>query len=156
MNLFGNDNKEITVEESLFPTEEEVTAELEKSSKYKLSLAERYANHAGVSVDEALTAVEQGTYLNLFDKEDAAGPTIMERAVTENYDPIKFKSALEVYNKNTVYLANAEESKDLVEDIVVDRFDPNIDQRALTLSILMDAFQAAAPQESIEIGRAHV
>ena len=149
MDLFGNDNKEITVEESLFPTEEEVTAEVEKSSKYKLSLAERYANHAGVSVDEALTAVEQGTYLNLFDKEDAAGPTIMERAVTENYDPIKFKSALEVYNKNTGYLANAEESKDLVEDIVVDRFDPNIDQRALTLSILMDAFQAAAPQESI-------
>jgi len=149
MNLFGNNNEEITVEESLFPTEEEVTAEVEKSSKYKLSLAERYANHAGVSVDEALTAVEQGTYLNLFDKEDAAGPTIMERAVTENYDPIKFKSALEVYNKNTGYLANAEESKDLVEDIVVDRFDPNIDQRALTLSILMDAFQAAAPQESI-------
>lgn len=146
MDLFGTD-QEVTVEESLFPSEEEVTTEIEKSSKYKLSLAERYANHAGVSVDEALSSIEEGKYLDLF-KDESSGPeSVLDKAFESGYDSESFNNALDIYNRNSDYLAKANESKDVVQSVVVDRFNPDVDQRALTLSILAEEFQAVSPQE---------
>ena len=146
MSLFPEDET-FEVVESLFPSEEEVTQEIEKSKKYKLSLAERYAQHNKVPVEEALTAVEEGKFYNIFKEKEE--PDLIEKAYQEQFTPESFKQTLETYQKNTQYIENAQESKDVIEDIVVDRFNPDVDQTALTMAILSEEFKANAPDESM-------
>jgi len=146
MSLFPEDGT-FEVVESLFPSEEAVSQEVEKSKKYKLSLAERYAQHNNIPVQEALTAVEEGAFYNIFKEKEQ--PDLIEKAYTEKFSPESFKQTLETYQKNTQYIENAQESKDVIENIVVDRFNPDVDQTALTMAILSEEFQANAPDESI-------
>lgn len=135
------------VVESLFPSEEEVSQEVEKSKKYKLSLAERYAQHNNIPVQEALTAVEEGKFYDIFREKEE--PDLIEKAYTEQFSPESFKQTLETYQRNTQYIENAQESKDVIENIVVDRFNPDVDQTALTMAILSEEFKANAPDESM-------
>lgn len=145
MSLFPEDGT-FEVVESLFPSEEEVTQQVEKSKKYKLSLAERYAQHNDIPVEEALTAVEEGRYYDTFKEKEE--PDLIERAYQERFSPESFKETLETYQRNTQYIQNAQESKDVVENIVIDRFNPDVDQNALTVAILSEEFKANAPDES--------
>lgn len=135
------------VVESLFPSEEEVTREVEKSKKYKLSLAERYAQHNNIPLNEALTAVEEGKFYDVFKDQDE--PDLLEKAYAENFSPETFKATLETYQKNTQYIENAGESKDVIQNIVVDKYNPDVDQTALTMAILSEEFKANAPDESV-------
>jgi len=146
MSLFPEDQS-FEVVESLFPSEEEITQEIEKSKKYKLSLAERYAQHNNIPVDEALIAVEEGKYYDIFKEKEQ--PDLVERAYAESFSPETFKETLETYQRNTQYVQSAQESKDVIENIVVDVFNPDVDQTALTMAILSEEFKAAAPDESV-------
>ena len=146
MSLFPEDET-FEVVESLFPSEEEVTQEIEKSKKYKLSLAERYAQHNKIPVQEALTAVEEGKFYNIF--KEKPQEDILQKAYTENFSPESFKKTLETYQINSQYVENAQESKDVIENIVVDRFNPDVDQTALTMAVLSEEFKANAPDESM-------
>lgn len=147
MAIFEDSVQPLEVVETLFPTEEEITRDVEKSKKFKLSLAERYANHTGVSVDEALVSIEEGKSYDVFSDKDE--PNLLEKAFAENFSPEAFKQALDTYNKNTTYIENAGESKDIIENVVVDKYNPDVDQTALTLAIIADEFKANAPDESI-------
>ena len=146
MSLFPEDGT-FEVVESLFPSEEEITQEVEKSKKYKLSLAERYAQHNSIPVEEALTAVEEGKFYDIF-KEEPQGD-ILEKAYVENFSPETFKATLETYQRNTQYVENSQDSRDITERIVIDRFNPDVDQTALTMAILSEEFKANAPDESM-------
>ena len=148
--VFGSQEKEYQVVESLFPTEEEVNEELVKTQKYKLSLAERYANHIGTTVEEALSFVEAGKQQELLSTNtDFSYAPVINKAYVEGASPEQFKLSMDVYKKNTDYLLSSGDTKDVLEDIIIDKFDPNTDNLAISLAVLREEFQAAAPDESI-------
>ena len=148
--VFGGQEKEYQVVESLFPSEEEVTKDIVKSQKYKLSLAERYANHVGTTVEEALSFVEADKQQELLSTNtDFSYAPVMNKAYAEGASPEEFKMSMDVYKRNTDYLLSSGDSKDIMEDIIVDKFDPNTDNLSISLAILREEFQAAAPDESI-------
>jgi hypothetical protein len=148
--VFGSQEKDYKVVESLFPSEEEVNKEIVKSQKYKLSLAERYANHVGTTVEEALSFVDSGKQQELLSTNtDFSYTPVMSKAYAEGATPEQFKQSMDVYKKNTEYLLTSGDSKDVLEDIIIDKFDPNTDNRSISLAILREEFQAAAPDESI-------
>ena len=65
-NVFNNEDEGYKVVESLFPSEDEIIAEVNKSEKYKLFLAERYAHHLNTTVEETMSLVEAGRQQDLF------------------------------------------------------------------------------------------
>jgi len=148
--VFGSQEKEYQVVESLFPSEEEVNKELVKSEKYKLSLAERYANHVGTTVEEALSFVEAGKQQELLSTNtDFSYTPVMNKAYAEGASPEEFKMSMDVYKRNTDYLLTSGDTKDVLEDIIIDKFDPNTDNLSISLAVLREEFEAAAPDESI-------
>ena len=148
--VFGSQEKEYQVVESLFPSEEEVTKDIVKSQKYKLSLAERYANHVGTTVEEALSFIEINKQQELLSTNtDFSYTPVMNKAYAEGASPEEFKMSMDVYKRNTDYLLSSGDSKDVIEDIIVDKFDPNTDNLSISLAILREEFEAAAPDESI-------
>jgi nitrous oxide reductase accessory protein NosL len=148
--VFGGQEKEYQVVESLFPSEEEVTKDIVKSQKYKLSLAERYANHVGTTVEEALSFVEIDKQQELLSTNtDFSYTPVMNKAYAEGASPEEFKMSMDVYKRNTDYLLSSGDSKDVLEDIIIDKFDPNTDNLSISLAVLREEFEAAAPDESI-------
>jgi hypothetical protein len=153
MGLFDevfNDDEGYKVVESIFPTDEETAAEIVKSEKYKLSLAERYANHLGTTVEEALSYLEVGKQQVLLSEKDNYSFTpVLTKAYAEGSNPEEFKQSMETYKKNTGFLLDSGDTKDVLEDIIIDKFDPNIDNRAISMAVLREEYQAAAPDESV-------
>jgi hypothetical protein len=149
-NVFNDGEEDYKVVESLFPSEEEIVAETIKSEKYKLSLAERYANHLNTTVEEALSYLDTGKQQDLFTPTaDLSFAPVLSKAYSEGSSPEEFQQSMEVYKRNTEYLINAGDSKDVIENVIIDKFDPNVDNRAISLAILREEFQANAPDESI-------
>ena len=153
MGLFDevfNDDEGYKVVESIFPTDEETATEIVKSEKYKLSLAERYANHLGTTVEEALSYLDMGKQQVLLSEKDNYSFTpVLSKAYAEGANPEEFKSSMETYKKNTDFLLDSGDTKDVMEDIIVDKFDPNIDNRAISMAVLREEYQAIAPDESV-------
>jgi len=148
--VFGSQEKEYKVVESLFPSEEEVTKDIVKSQKYKLSLAERYANHVGTTVEEALSFVEVDKQQELLSTNtDFSYTPVMNKAYAEGASPEEFKMSMDVYKRNTDYLLSSGDSKDVLEDIIIDKFDPNTDNLSISLAILREQFDAIAPDENV-------
>ena len=149
-NVFNNEDEGYKVVESLFPSEDEIIAEVNKSEKYKLSLAERYAHHLNATVEETMSLVEAGRQQDLFSVSgDLSFNPVLNKAYSEGASSDEFKKAIETYKKNTDYLVNAGDTKDVIENIVIDKFDPNVDNREISLAILMEEFKANEPNESI-------
>lgn len=149
-NVFNNEDEGYKVVESLFPSEDEIIAEVNKSEKYKLSLAERYAHHLNATVEETMSLVEAGRQQDLFSVSgDLSFNPVLNKAYSESASSEEFKKAIETYKKNTDYLVNAGDTKDVIENIVIDKFDPNVDNREISLAILMEEFKANEPDESI-------
>lgn len=147
-NIFDNDKEEYQVVESLYPSDEEIAAEVTKSEKYKLSLAERYANHINSTVSEALSYIETGKQQELFSvTTDLNFNTVLSKSYAEGNSPEDFKKVMDTYKRNTDYLINAGDSKDVIENIVIDKFDPNVDNYGISMAILREEFEANAPDE---------
>jgi hypothetical protein len=144
--VFGS--KELEVVKSVFPSEEEVNEEVAKTEKYKLSLAERYANSLNISVTEAKAAIEEGRSQELLsEKTDTNYTPVLNNAYATGQTPEEFKKTLDTYRINTEMLLKAGDSKDVIEGIIIDKFNPKVDNRGISQAILTEEFQKVAPDE---------
>jgi len=143
------DDGSTTPVENLFPTDEEVASVVEKTKKYKLSLAERYAYHTGTSVDETLSAVENDTASSLF--QDKVTPSaILDKAREENQPVDQVKVSFDNYSKYLETRYSSGDSIDLVDSITsVDPLKDFQKNEDITNAVIFDAYQKHAPENSV-------
>lgn len=148
MDLFPPE-EEIVTTESLFPPEDAVEQEVQKTKKYKLALAERYAYHTRKPVEETLTAVEKGSTATLF--EEKVGPeTVIEKAYAENQPVDIVKVNFDNYSKYLEAKYSSKDSIDLVDSITsVDPLKDYQKNEDITMAIIHDAYQRAAPEGGV-------
>lgn len=148
MDLFPQEEEAVTTE-SLFPTDAEIEQQVQKTKRYKLSLAERYAYQTKKSVDETLAAVEDNTASSLF--QDNTTPTaIVEKAYAENQPLETVKVTFDNFSKYLENKYSSGDSVDLVEAIsTIDPIKDSQKNEEITMAVIHDAYQRAAPEESL-------
>lgn len=147
-NVFGNEEEEYKVVQSLFPTDEEVNQDIEKGKRYSLTLAERYANSAGIPVEEALAAVQTGRSQEVLNEGITPDfSSVLTNGYQNGYTPEELQASADNYKRNVDTLIKAGDSKDIIKKVLVNPFDPNSKNVEITHAIMQDEFSKAAPEE---------
>ena len=146
--VFGEEEEGYKVVKSLFPTDEEVNQDIEKGRRYSLTLAERYANSAGIPVEEALSAVQTGNSQALLN--EGINPdfsSVLTNGYQNGYTPEELQASADNYKRNMETLIKSGDSKDIVKRVLINPFDPNNKNVEISTAIMQDEFSKAAPEE---------
>lgn len=146
--VFGEEEEGYKVVKSLFPTDEEVNQDIEKGKRYSLTLAERYANSAGIPVEEALSAVQTGNSQALLN--EGINPdfsSVLTNGYQNGYTPEELQASADNYKRNMETLIKAGDSKDIVKRVLIDPFSPDNKNVEISNAIMQDEFSKAAPEE---------
>jgi len=146
--VFGEEEEGYKVVKSLFPTDEEVNQDIEKGKRYSLTLAERYANSAGIPVEEALSAVQTGNSQALLN--EGINPdfsSVLTNGYQNGYTPEELKASADNYKRNMETLIKSGDSKDIVKRVLINPFDPNNKNVEITHAIMQDEFNKASTEE---------